>query len=75
MKLEVFCPLEFVPALVRDRAYQFFVARGHRNGHELDDWLVAEQEIQRELELWNQYEFGYAGYLFNSQGARKDEPS
>ncbi len=68
MKLEVFCPLEFVPALVRDRAYQFFVARGHRNGHELDDWLVAEQEIQRELELWNQYRVWLRGIFVQLAG-------
>ena len=30
--------------LISQRAYQLFEARGHRHGHDLDDWLRAEQE-------------------------------
>jgi hypothetical protein len=26
-------------------AYQFYVARGRRDGHDVDDWLLAEQEL------------------------------
>ena len=26
-------------------AYHFYVARGRRDGHDLDDWLLAEQEL------------------------------
>ncbi len=31
---------------VRRRAYELFEARGRGDGHDLDDWLRAEQEIR-----------------------------
>lgn len=31
---------------VRKRAYELFEARGGVEGHELDDWLRAEEEIR-----------------------------
>lgn len=30
---------------IRKRAYELFEARGREEGHELDDWLRAEEEI------------------------------
>ncbi len=30
---------------IRLRAYELFEARGRNHGHDLDDWLQAEQEI------------------------------
>ena len=30
---------------VQRRAYELFVARGQEPGHELEDWLQAEEEI------------------------------
>jgi hypothetical protein len=30
---------------VRTRAYELYEARGREDGHELDDWLRAEEEI------------------------------
>ena len=32
---------------IRLRAYEIHVARGGLAGHELDDWLQAERELQR----------------------------
>lgn len=31
---------------IRKRAYELFEARGGEGGHELDDWLRAEEEIR-----------------------------
>lgn len=31
---------------IRNRAYELFEARGGAEGHELEDWLLAEQEIR-----------------------------
>ena len=28
-------------------AYQFYETRGRRDGHDVDDWLSAEQELTR----------------------------
>jgi hypothetical protein len=30
---------------IRIRAYQLYEARGREDGHELDDWLRAEEEL------------------------------
>jgi Protein of unknown function (DUF2934) len=30
---------------IRRRAYELYEGRGREEGHELDDWLQAEQEI------------------------------
>jgi DUF2934 family protein len=31
---------------IRARAYELYIARGGAPGHEVDDWLQAEREIQ-----------------------------
>ena len=33
---------------IRRCAYQFYEQRGYVDGHDVEDWLVAEQEIRRE---------------------------
>ena len=30
---------------IRQRAYELYEARGREDGHELDDWLRAQEEI------------------------------
>ncbi|MGA8310557.1 MAG: DUF2934 domain-containing protein [Terriglobales bacterium] len=32
---------------IRLRAHQLYVARGRENGHEVEDWLRAEEELTR----------------------------
>ena len=32
---------------IRIRAYELFEARGREEGHDLDDWLRAEEELTR----------------------------
>lgn len=32
---------------IAKRAYELYAARGYEQGHDLDDWLDAEQEIDR----------------------------
>jgi hypothetical protein len=32
---------------VRRRAYELYILRGNESGSEFDDWLQAEEEIQR----------------------------
>ena len=38
--------VENTPEFIRKRAYQLFEMRGRQPGHELDDWLRAEREIE-----------------------------
>ena len=35
---------------VRRRAYEIYLQRGGQDGSDTDDWLQAEEEIQRETE-------------------------
>ena len=35
---------------IQKRAYELCVSRGNQSGSERDDWLQAEEEIQREEE-------------------------
>jgi hypothetical protein len=36
---------------IAQRAYTLYLARGAEDGHDLDDWLQAEQQLRRELNL------------------------
>jgi hypothetical protein len=33
---------------IADRAYQRYLERGSKHGHDVDDWLAAEQELVSE---------------------------
>jgi len=33
---------------IRERAYELYESRGREDGHDLEDWLCAEEEIARE---------------------------
>jgi hypothetical protein len=39
--------LEQREAMIRDAAYYHYAKRGYAAGHDLDDWLAAEAEIER----------------------------
>jgi len=32
---------------IRRRAYEIYLERGKQSGHKVDDWLEAEQELER----------------------------
>lgn len=36
-------------AMIRIAAYSFYERRGQIAGHELEDWLMAEMEVERQL--------------------------
>ena len=38
-----------VSELIAARAHEIFQSRGGEHGHDLDDWLQAEQEVQASL--------------------------
>jgi hypothetical protein len=38
--------LELTEEIMRMRAYQLFEQRGYEHGHDLEDWLQAEAEVQ-----------------------------
>lgn len=45
------CPIEYIPDLIRRRAYELYEARGRQAGCELNDWLQAEREVKHHLGL------------------------
>ena len=44
---------------IRKRAYELYLARGREPGKELEDWLRAEQEINREEERERQWKLSH----------------
>jgi len=34
------------PKVVAERAYELYLARGGEHGHDLEDWVRAEQELR-----------------------------
>ena len=40
-------------AMVAERAYGKAEKRGFEPGHEMDDWLEAEQEIRNQCRYWS----------------------
>jgi hypothetical protein len=33
---------------IRQRAYELYLVRGHGDGHDVEDWLEAEEELTQE---------------------------
>jgi hypothetical protein len=42
-------PPEQIQERIRQRAHEIYEARGREDGQDLDDWLVAESELTRNL--------------------------
>lgn len=42
-------PPDLIQERVRQRAYEMYELRGREDGHDLDDWLIAESEVTRNL--------------------------
>ena len=45
MQAQLLLPTLRIEEEIRRRAYELFEARGEEEGHELEDWLRAEEEI------------------------------
>ena len=43
-------PLDQIQERIRQRAHEIYEARGREEGHDLDDWLIAESEVTRNFE-------------------------
>jgi len=42
-------PPDQIQEWIRQRAHEIYEARGRQDGHDLDDWLIAESEVTRNL--------------------------
>jgi len=36
---------------IRKRAYELYCSRGYKHGNDLNDWVQAEKEIRKEMNL------------------------
>lgn len=43
-------PPDQIQDRIRQRAHELYEARGREDGHDLDDWLIAESEVTRKFE-------------------------
>jgi hypothetical protein len=42
-------PPDHIQERIRQRAHEIYEARGREDGRDLDDWLIAESEVTRDL--------------------------
>ena len=47
--LQALQPPDQIQEQIRQRAYEIYEARGREDGHDLDDWFIAESEVTRKL--------------------------
>jgi hypothetical protein len=65
--------LEQREAMIRDAAYYHYAKRGYAPGHELEDWLAAEAEIERISSDTAELPPGAGVQQSSVHGAGKDE--
>lgn len=65
--------LEQREAMIRDAAYYHYAKRGYTPGHELDDWLAAEAEIERRAPESPEFRPDTAVQQSSLHGAGKDD--
>lgn len=65
--------LEQREVMIRDAAYYRYAERGYAPGHELDDWLAAEAEIERRTEEAAEFLSDTPMQQSSAHGARMDE--
>ena len=44
-KMDMFAPVAEIQKAIAQRAYALYEARGCEPGHDLDDWLCAEEQV------------------------------
>lgn len=65
--------LEQRETMIREAAYYHYVKRGYASGHDLDDWLAAEAEIERGAAGTAEFPAGAAIQQSSVHGASKDD--
>jgi hypothetical protein len=65
--------LEQREAMIRDAAYYHYARRGYAHGHDLEDWLAAEAEIERIASEAPEFPPDTAMQQSSAHGAGKDD--
>lgn len=65
--------LEQREAMIREAAYYHYAKRGYAPGHDLEDWLAAEAEIERGAAASAEFPPNAAVHQSGAHGAGKDD--
>ena len=65
--------LEQREAMIRDAAYFHYAKRGYTAGHDFDDWLAAEAEIERRMAESPEFPPHIEVQQSSAHGARMDD--
>jgi len=65
--------LEQRETMIREAAYSHYAKRGHTPGHDLDDWLAAEAELERRTPGSAEFPPDMDVQQSSVHGARKDD--
>ncbi|MDT3706529.1 MAG: DUF2934 domain-containing protein [Thiobacillus sp.] len=65
--------LEQRETMIREAAYYHYAKRGYAPGHDLEDWLAAEAEIERGMAETAEFPPGTAFHQSGVHGAGKDD--
>ena len=65
--------LEQREAMIREAAYYHYAKRGYAPGHDLEDWLAAEAEIERGTAESGEFQPGTEVHQSSVHGAGKDD--
>ena len=55
-ELQITREIQDLSEQIRQRAYELYELRGRADGHELDDWLLAESQLIQKLEATDSQE-------------------
>lgn len=65
--------LEQREVMIREAAYHRYVKRGYIIGHDLDDWLAAEAELERGISKFQEFPPDMEMQQSGTHGPAKDE--
>jgi len=65
--------LEQREAIIREAAYHYYAKRGYTHGHDIEDWLLAEVELENNTSESQEFPSDTEMQQSSVQGAGKDE--
>lgn len=60
-------------AMIREAAYHYYAKRGYVHGHDLEDWFLAEAELENKTSASQEFPSDTEMQQSSVQGAGKDE--
>ncbi|MDO9310994.1 MAG: DUF2934 domain-containing protein [Nitrosomonas sp.] len=60
-------------AMIREAAFHYYAKRGYTHGHDLEDWFLAEAELENKTSASQEFPSDIEMQQSSVQGAGKDE--